>query len=119
MPGSAISHTSNDSASQSPQSESAECEARLRHVLAYISEKRYRVWTASAAAFLLIYYVSQVPFNFLYSFAFNALGLAGIGPNDVFSASIFGLVLLTTTFLPPLIITLLIFSRLRRIYRGY
>ena len=119
MSGSAHSLDSMDPAPPSPQSESAECEARLRYVLAYISEKRRRRWTAYAATFLLIYYVCGIPFNFLYSFLFDALELAGIGPTEVFSPNVFGLVLLTTTFLPPLIIALLIFSRLRKRYRGY
>ncbi|MCY3544272.1 MAG: hypothetical protein OXH22_09550 [Chloroflexi bacterium] len=100
-------------------SECQECEARLRHVLAYISEKRHRRWIASTAIILLIYYVCGIPFDFLYSLAFDALRLAGIGPTDIFSPGTFGLVLLFMTFLPPIIITLVIFSRLRRIYRGY
>ena len=108
-----------DSAPQSLQSECAECEARLRHVLAYIIEKRRRRWTASAAVFLLIYYVSSIPFDSLYSLAFDVLELGGIGYNGVFSPGMLVLVILTTTFLPPLVITLFIFSRLRKIYRGY
>ena len=119
MPASADSLDFMDAAPPSPLSECAECEARLRHVLAYISEKRRRRWTAYAATFLLIYYVCGIPFNFLYSFLFDALELAGIGPTDVFSPDVFGLVLLATTFIPPVIITLVIFSRLRRVYRGY
>lgn len=99
--------------------ECQECEARLRHVLAYIGEKRRRRWIAFTTVFLLIYYVCVIPFDFVYSLAFGALRLAGIGPTDVFSPGTFGLVLLFATFLPPIIITLVIFSRLRRIYRGY
>ena len=108
-----------DSAPQSLQSECAECEARLRHVLAYIIEKRRRRWIASAAVFLLILSISGIPFSYLYSFTFDVLGLANIGPNELFSPATFGLVLLATTSIPPLTITLLIFSRLRKIYRGY
>ena len=108
-----------DSTTQSQQSECAECEARLRHVLAYITEKRRRRWTASAAVFLLIYYVSSIPFDSFYSLAFDVLALADIGPTDIFSPEMLGLVILTTTFLLPLVITLLIFSRLRKIYRGF
>ena len=119
MPGSADSLDSMDSVSQLHQSECAECEARLRHVLAYISEKRYRRWIASTAVFLLIYYICGIPFDFLYSLVFDILELAGIGPNDIFSPVTFGLVLLATTALPPIAITILIFSRLRRTYRGY
>ena len=107
------------SAPQSRQSESAECEARLRHVLAYICERRHRRWIASAAVFLLILSISGIPFSYLYSFTFDVLGLANIGPNDLFSPATSGLVLLATTSIPPLTITLLIFSRLRKIYRGY
>ena len=120
MPGSAGSVDSMDAAPQTTQRECDACKARMRLVLAYIGEKRYRRWTASAAAFLLIYYVSQVPFSFLYSFAFDVLALAGISYSDVFSTpATLGLVLLATTFIPPVIITLAIFSRLRRIYRGF
>ena len=108
-----------DRTQQPPPTEGAECEARLRHVLAYISEKRSRRWIAFTAVFLLIHHISGIPFGFLYSFTFDVLEVAGIGYIDIFSPGIFGLTLLTTTFLPPLIITLFIFSRLRRIYRGY
>lgn len=100
-------------------SECEECEARLRHVLVYIGEKRHRRWIASTAVFLLIYYICGIPFDFLYSLAFDALGLAGIGPTDIFSPGTFGLVLLFATFLPPVIITFVVFSRLRRTYKGY
>lgn len=120
MPGSAGSFDSMDAAPHAAQREWDACKARMRHVLAYISEKRYRRWTTSAAAFLLIYYVSQVPFSFLSSITFDVLAVAGIGPNDVFpTPATLGLVLLATTFLPPLFIALVIFSRLRRIYKGF
>ena len=119
MSGSADSIDSMDTTLQMALSECAECEARLRHVLAYICEKRHRRWTASAAVFLLIYYVSSIPFDSLYSLASDVLELGGIGYNGVFSPGMLALVILTTTFLPPLVITLLIFSRLRKIYRGF
>ena len=104
---------------QSRQSESVECEARLRHVLSYICDKGHRRWTASAGVFLLIFSISGIPFSHLFSFASDVLALADIGPTDIFSPVMLGLVLLTTTFLPPLFITLFIFSRLRKIYRGF
>jgi len=120
MSDSADSLNPKNSASQSAQGEYKDCEARLRYVLAYIGEKRYRRWTASTAIFLLIFYISEIPFGFLYSFfALDVSRLTGIGPNDIFSPVILGLVLLATTFIPPLTITLVIFSRLSRIYRGY
>ena len=119
MSGSADSIDSMDTTLQTALSKCAECEARLRHVLAYITEKRRRRWTASAAVFLLIYYVSSIPFDSFYSLAFDVLALADIGPTDIFSPEMLGLVILTTTFLLPLVITLLIFSRLRKIYRGF
>ena len=119
MSGSADSIDSMDTTLQTTLSECAECEARLRHVLAYICERRHRRWTAAAAVFLLILSMSGIPFSYLYSFTFDVLGLANIGPNDLFSPTTFGLVLLATTSIPPLVITLLIFSRLRRIYRGF
>ena len=109
-----------DSTRQLPPIEGAECEARLRHVLAYISEKRHRRWTAFTAVFLLIYDVSGIPFNILIEYLLDALELAGLGVGDVFrSPDMFGLVLSVTTLLMPLTITLLIFSRLRRTYRGH
>ena len=119
MSGSSDSIDSMDTTLQLPLSECAECEARLRHVLAYICEKRHRRWTASAAVFLLILSISGIPFSYLFSFANDVLSLANIGPTDVFSPATLGLVLLATTVLPPLIITFLIFSRLRKIYRGF
>ena len=92
----------------------------MRHVLAYISEKRHRRWTAFTAVFLLIYDVSGIPFNILIEYILDALELAGLGVGDVFgSPDMFGLVLLVTTLLMPLIITLLILSRLRRVYKGH
>ena len=120
MSGSADSIDSMDTTLQTTLSECAECEARLRHVLAYIIEKRHRRWAASAGVFLLIFRISEIPFDSLFSlFAFDVLALANIGPTDVFSPTTLGLVLLTTTFLPPLFITIFIFSRLRKIYRGF
>ena len=119
MSGSADSIDSMDTTLQLPLSECAECEARLRHVLAYIIEKRHRRWAASAGVFLLIFSISGIPFSYLFSFASDVLALADIGPTDIFSPVMLGLVLLTTTFLPPLFIALFIFSRLRKIYRGY
>ena len=119
MSGSADSIESMDTTLQLPLSECAECVARLRGVLAYICEKRHRRWIAAAAVFLLILHISDIPFTFLYSFASDVLSLAGIGPTDVFSPAILVLVLFATTLIPPLIITLFIFSRLRKVYRGY
>ena len=109
-----------DSVRQLPPTEGTECEARLRHVLAYISEKRHRMWTAFTAVFLLIFHLVGIPFNILIEYLLDALELAGLGVGDVFgSPDMFGLVLLVTTLVMPLTITLLIFSRLRRFYRGH
>ena len=118
MSGTTDGPESTDSTRQLPPTEGAECEARLRHILAYISEKRHRRWTAFTAVFLLIHHVSGIPFSFLYSFAFDVLEIVGIGPTDIFSPGTLGLVLFTTS-LPSLIITIVIFLRLRKVYRGY
>ena len=109
----------NPDATHSREAECSECEARLHHVLAFICEKRHRRWFAAAAFFLLIYQVSSIPFDTLNNLVFDALELAGFGPSDLFGPGVLGLVLLTTTFLPPFIITLIICSRLRRAYRGH
>ena len=119
MSGSADSIDSMDTTLQPAPSEGAECEARLRHVLSYICDKGHRRWAASAGVFLLIFRISGIPFSYLFSFASDVLALANIGPSDIFSPVMLGLVLLTTTFLPPLFIALFIFSRLRKIYRGF
>ena len=120
MSGTTDGPESTDSTRQLPPTEGAECEARLRHILAYISEKRHRRWTAFTALFLLIFHLAGIPFNILIEYILDALELAGLGVGDVFgSPDMFGLVLLVTTLLMPLIITLLIFSRLRRVYKGH
>lgn len=108
-----------DPVPQSARRRRNDCEARLHHVLAYISGKRRRRWAAAAAVFLLVYHIFSIPFDSLHLVAFNALEAAGIGSTDLFGPTTYGIVLLATTFLPPLAISLIVFSRLRRTYRGY
>ena len=119
MPSSVERPDFTESVSQAPYNQDSNFEVRLRRVLAYIGEKRRRRLTAATAVFLLLYNVSSIPFDSLYSLVFDILEIVGMGPTDIFSPGTYGLVLLTTTSLPPLIITLVIFSRLRKAYRGY
>ena len=99
----------------------AECEAGLRRVLAYICAQRHRRLIAFTAVFLLLFSVVQMPVSILvsilYPIVFAALGK--FAPNDIFSSpTIFGLVSAMVNLILPLIITLLIFMQIRKIYRN-
>lgn len=99
------------------QSECAECEAGLRRVLAYICEKRYRRLIAFAAVFLLIYSVVGIPLSILTSLASGILIGFIHSRNASIGADMFGLIIALTNFMPSLIVTILIFMRLRKIYK--
>ena len=110
---------------RSPTIEAAQCEAGLRRVLAYICAQRHRRLIAFTAVFLLLFSVVKIPVTFLvslfYPITFGALGgFDTFESNDAFpSATIFYLVQTTLSLVLPLIVTLLIFGQLRKIYRGY
>ncbi len=99
---------------QSPTREAAECEAGLRRVLAYICEKRYRRWSAYAMTFLVIY----ASLAKLVSWLITLLFALAIPPRAIFLDPFkFGIALQALDFI-PLLITLLIFIGLHRIYKG-
>ena len=99
------------------QNECAECEAGLRRVLTYICEKRYRRLIAFAAVFLLIYSVVGIPLSILTSLASGILIGFIHSRNASIGADMFGLIIALTNFMPSLIVTILIFMRLRKIYK--
>ena len=114
-----------DTNPRSPTIEAAQSVAGLRRVLAHICAQRHRRLIAFTAVFLLLFSIVKIPVTFLislfYPITFAALGgFDTFGPNDDFSsATIFFLVKTTLNLVLPLIFTLLIFMRLRKIYRDY
>ena len=106
---------------QSPTREVAECEAGLRRVLAYICARRHRRLIAGAVVFLLLFraigFVVSIPLTFF-------VPLIPLGSESLFQTIygepvILGLWVFVTELLLPLVVTLIIFKKLRRIYRGY
>ena len=111
-----------DAASQSPTRQAAESEAGLRRVLAYICARRRRRLFAGAIVFLLLFLAIDVLISFPLTLL-NSLVPVFVG-YDLFFKTIYGSPVILglwtlATYLLPLIITLVIFSRLRRVYRGY
>ena len=107
---------------QSPTRKAAECEAGLRRVLAYICARRYRRLFAAAVVFLLLFQaisaLTSIPLSFVIPLL-PILGGESLIETIYGNPLILGLWTLGINLLLPLIITVLIFSRLRRIYRGY
>ena len=109
-------------ASPSPTRQATECEAGLRRVLAYICARRHRRFIAGAVVFLSLFlaigYVISIPFKL-----FTPL-IALLFGEDIFQTIygepvIIGLWASVTDLLLPLVVTLIIFRKLRRMYRGY
>lgn len=99
----------------------AECKASLRRVLAYICAQRHHRLIAGAVVFLLLFQaigsVVSIPLTFF-------APLLPLFSEDLFQTIygepvILGLWVLVTDLLLPLAVTLIIFKKLRRIYRGY
>ena len=107
---------------QSPTRKAAECEAGLRRVLAYICAKRYRRLFAGIVVFLLLFQaigtLTSMPLTFVIPLLPILVG-ESLFETIYGSPVILGLWTLVINLLVPLIITVIIFSRLRRIYRGY
>ncbi|MXY47482.1 MAG: hypothetical protein F4Y44_11005 [Chloroflexi bacterium] len=105
---------------QSPRHDAAECEEGLRRVLAYICEKRYRRWIAAAILFMSTFISIQAPFSvgswlfFVASALASYFNLYSILPEPI----LLGLSLSVLTWLLPLIITIVIFVWLFRIYKA-
>ena len=104
---------------QSPTREAAQCEAGLRRVLAYICARRHRRLIAFAGIFLLIYAIVSIPLSFLSSVAYGILFPIIYDEDIPIGVEMYHLILSIMGIMPSLIITLLIFLRLRRTYSGY
>ena len=108
-----------DTNPRSPTIEAAKCEAGLRRVLAYICAQRHRRLIAFAAVFLLIYSLIRILVSFVISVPFG-LFIGFIISQDIpISAEMLGLLQSLTSLIPSLIVTSLIFMRLRRTYLSY
>ena len=104
---------------RSPTIEAAQCEAGLRRVLAYICTRRHRRLIAFAALFLLIYSLTRILVTFVTSVPFG-LFIGFIVSQDIpISLEMLGLLQSLTSLIPSLIVTSLIFMRLRRAYLSY
>ncbi len=104
---------------QSPTREAAQCEEGLRRVLAYICARRHRRLIAFAGIFLLIYAIVSIPLSFLSSVAYGILFPVIYDEDIPIGVEMYRLILSIMGIMPSLIITLLIFLRLRRTYSGY
>ena len=104
---------------QSPTRQAAECEAGLRRVLAYICARRHRRLIAFAAIFLLIYAIVSIPLSFLSATAYGLLFPIIYDEDIPIGVEIYRLILSMMRIMPSLIITLLIFLRLRKTYLSY
>ncbi len=108
-----------DTISRSPHREAIQSEAGLRRVLAYICAQRHRRLIAFAAVFLLIYSVTRIPISIVSSAVFGLL-IAFVNSKDItVPPELWDLLLSLMTIIPSLIVTLLIFMRLRKIYKKY
>ncbi len=104
---------------QTPSREAAECEAGLQRILAYICARRHRRLIAFAGVFLLIYTVVGFLISIV-SPAATGLILVNIHSRIApVNPEIYPLVFSLTRIAPSLLITLLIFMRLRKIYLSY
>ena len=103
-----------DSNVEAPRSDCAECEAGLRRLLAYICEKRYRRWIAYAMIFSIIYAALATVFNYSFSLLFPPFFSFGKSFPSMAAIVFYGY----ASRLVPLAITVLIFLKLRRIYKS-
>ena len=88
-------------------------EAGLRRIITYTGEKRHRRWVAYTVVFLTIYFALAKLIFWLISLLYAL----AIPQSNIFGPFTFGMVLQALDLI-PLAITLPIFLRLRRIYRG-
>ncbi len=108
-----------DTNPRSPTIEAIQSEAGLRRVLAYICAQRHRRLIAFTAVFLLIYSVTRIPISIVSSAVFGLL-IAFVNSKDItVPPELWDLLLSLMTIIPSLIVTLLIFMRLRKIYTKY
>ena len=108
-----------DTISRSPHREAIQSEAGLRRVLAYICAQRHRRLIAFTAVFLIIFSVTRIPISIVSSAVFGLL-IAFVNSKDItVPPELWDLLLSLMTIIPSLIVTLLIFMRLRKIYTKY
>lgn len=108
-----------DTVSQSPTRQAAECEAGLRRVLAYICARRHRRVIAGIVVFLLIYSAARIPVSLVAPTAFGLFVVSLSSGDSPISPELLSMMLSLATIIPSLAITLLIFTRLRHIYKNY
>ena len=102
---------SKDATSESPQSN---FEAGFQRILAYLSKKRYRRWSAYLITFLIIYAALATALNYSFSLLFPPFFSFDKSFPSMAAIVIYGY----ASRIVPLAITLLIFMKLRTIYKG-
>ena len=108
-----------DNIPRSPTREAVECEAGLRRVLAYICARRHRRWITFAMVFLVIYAVFDMlvgTVNIIIIVLPATLGWYDV-PNLIEGHTSLSLVLFLARLPLPIALTIVIFVRMRRIYR--
>ena len=108
-----------DNIPRSPTIEAAQSEARLRRVLAYICAQRHRRLIAFTGVFLFIYSIAKIPISIV-SPAVSGLFIGFIESKGIpFPPEMWGLLFSLARLIPSLILTFLIFMRLRKIYTKF
>ena len=108
-----------DAVSQSPTREAAEAEAGLRRVLAYICARRHRRLTAFTGIFILVYTVAGFPVS-LVSPVVTGLLVEYIYSRGIpIGPEMYPMIFSLTRIAPSLLISALIFVRLKSIYQSY
>lgn len=102
---------SKDAASESTQSD---FEAGFQRILAYLSEKHYRRWIVYAMIFSIIYAALATALNYSFSLLFPPFFSFGKSFPSMEAVVFYGY---ASRFV-PLVITVLIFLKLRQIYRS-
>ena len=108
-----------DAVAQSPTREAEQCEAGLRRVVAYICGRRHRRVIAGIVVFLLIYSAVRIPVSLVAPTAFGLFVVSLYSSDSPISPELLSMILSLATIIPSLAITILIFTRLRHIYKNY
>ena len=102
---------SKDANSASPQTD---FEAGFQHILAYLSKKRYRRWIVYVMIFSIIYAALATVLNYSFSLLFPPFFSLNKSFPSMTAIVFYGY----ASRIVPLAITLLIFLKLRAIYKG-
>ena len=103
-----------DSTAADSEPSPSDFEAGLLRILAYLSEKPHRRWIAYALIFSIIYAALATVLSYSFTFLFPPFSSLGISfPNMAAALVFYGY----ASRLVPLAITVLIFLKLRKIYR--